>query len=187
MGESLDQAKIGRRIVHPIEQRVAGRAEYPNPIRRGVCLAPPRPIPAMLRLVRHIKNARLAARLTLTGGFRMPSVKPFEVAVWPQLLTGAGMVLANLVRLLHIELGARLAGAFSGTPRRAMPFVALTLPARKELRSALATMASLKQELARLPVVPKFLLTIRRTELVPSVRRLEAGAALPAMFDAFHA
>jgi len=172
--------------MHPIEQSMARRAEYPDAINGRVGLGAPSPVSSMLGLVRDVQDAPFPARLTGPRCFRMPRIEALQVGIWTALLTRLRVVFSVFLRLLGVELRSGFPRALNRAFRRAMPFVALSSPRWEELRAALAAVAARGQKLARLPIVPKFLLTIKRAELLPGIRGLKSGAALAAMFGALH-
>ena len=89
--ESLQAELIGR-VIHPVKKCMARWAEYPHLFRRCVLHRTPRPIPAVVRFVRYIQNARLATRLTFMRGIRVPRIEPLQVSVWAKFLSGLCIV-----------------------------------------------------------------------------------------------
>jgi hypothetical protein len=184
--QALRQAEIAGRIVHPVKQRMARRAEYPHPLKRGVRLGPPGAIAAMLWPVSDIKNPILTTGLASARGLWMAGVEAFQVAVRAALLSRLGMILPVFLWSFRVKLGPRLPRALDGAFWRTVPFITFAAPFWEKLRPALAAMATSAQQFARLPVVSKLLLAGETTELLPSCRGLKSGAALAAMFGAFH-
>jgi hypothetical protein len=184
--QALNQTKVSGRIVHPIQQSVARRAEYPHSLKRGVRLGSPGTIAAMLWPVSDIKNPILATGLTSARRLWVTGVEALQVAVRAALLSRLGMVLPVFLRSFRVELGPRLPRALDGALWRTVPFVTFATPFRKKLCPALAAMTTGSQQFARFPIITKFLLAGETTELLPSCRGLKSGAALAAMFGSLH-
>lgn len=181
-----NQAKFCGRIVHPVKQCLTRWAKNPNLFQRRICSVSVRTITSMLRSMRNVQNAGLTTRLTFSRCLRMTGIKSLQVAVRPKFLSGFRIVLARLMRLLHIEIRAGFTSALHSACIRAVPLIAFAPPIREELCSALAAMAPYAQQLARLFIIPEFLLTGEGAELLPGSRRFKSRAALAAMFGAIH-
>lgn len=184
--QELNQAKLSGWIVHPVEQRVARRAEYPDLIKGRVFGRTMSTVPAVLGLMRYVEHPLLSTGLAFTRSFRVASIEPLQVSIWPKLLSRFCVVFTRLLRLLVVEIRARFPRAFYCAFVRAMPLIALTPSLGKETDTALAAMPTLAQQLPRLPIISEFLLAREGAELLPGRRRFKSSAALAAMFGAIH-
>lgn len=174
-------------IVHPIQQGMARRTEYPNFVGSCVVAGSPRAITAMFGLVSDIKNSFFSTGLTSAGSAGVPRIKALQIAIWPQLFPRASVVFLNLFRVPGVEPRARFARALCRTFWRAMPLVTLAPTTREKPLPALPAMAACLKQFPRLAVISKFLLASERAELVPSVGRRKPRPALAAIFGAIHA
>lgn len=184
---ALNQTKVGGRVVHSVEKRMARRTKNPAAVRRGIPFGSPCSIPAMLRPMRNVQDTIFATRLAGSWGIGMAGVKPLQISVRPKLFTRSGAIFLKLLWVLGVELRSRLAGASRAAFGRAVPTIAFGPTMGEEPAAALPTVAACLQQLPRFSVIPKLLLTPERAEFVPCIRWLKWPPAMAAMLGSAHA
>src|ERR1035437_2832313 len=92
-----NQAKLSGWIVHPVKQRMARRAEYPNSVERRVRLGAPSAVAAVLGLVSNVKNSRIPAGLAFTRRVRVANIEAFQVAIRAKLRSGFYVIFFRLI------------------------------------------------------------------------------------------
>src|SRR6185312_4969485 len=184
--QELNQTKLFGRIMHPVEQCMACRTEYPYSFKRRVFAGSPGAIAAMLRSVSYVKNSALPARLASAWRFGMAGIEALQVAVRPKLRSGFYIIFFRLIRVFGEEFRAALARTLQRTLRRAMPAIGIdSLSSGLKSLSALFAM-SLKH-------APKFLLlpsslpqTSDRTPFGVRSIGIKNCSAVSAMSGSFH-